>query len=124
MDLSHDSIIAAVKSKDWKLRATMRAIFRRSLYAFTKFVTCFNEPRNLMDVETYKEASDWLQWVITTKKRGSGLGLAIINRIIVDHNGTIQVKDNTPQGTRFVIDLPYSLVSLKTAPRPATKIPT
>ncbi len=54
----------------------------------------------------------------TTKKRGSGLGLAIINRIIVDHNGTIQVKGNTPQGTRFVIDLPYSLVSLKTIPPP------
>ncbi len=60
----------------------------------------------------------------TTKKRGSGLGLAIINRIIVDHNGTIQVKDNTPQGTRFVIGLPYSLVSLKTAPpRSEAKIP-
>lgn len=59
----------------------------------------------------------------TTKKRGSGLGLAIINRIIVDHNGTIQVKDNIPQGTRFVIDLPYSLVSLKTAPHPEAKIP-
>jgi two-component system nitrogen regulation sensor histidine kinase NtrY len=59
----------------------------------------------------------------TTKKRGSGLGLAIINRIIVDHNGTIQVKDNTPQGTRFVIDLPYSLVSLKTAPLTQAKTP-
>ncbi len=59
----------------------------------------------------------------TTKKRGSGLGLAIINRIIVDHNGTIQVKGNTPQGTRFVIDLPYSLVSLKTAPAQQVKIP-
>ena len=50
----------------------------------------------------------------TTKKRGSGLGLAIINRIIVDHNGTIQVKENSPKGSRFVIDLPYSLVSMKT----------
>lgn len=70
MILNQDSIIAAIKSKDWKMRATMRALFRRSLYAFTKFVTCFNEPRNLMDAETYKEASDWLQWVVTTKKRG------------------------------------------------------
>jgi len=59
----------------------------------------------------------------TTKKRGSGLGLAIINRIIVDHNGTIQVKGNVPKGTRFVIDLPYSLVSLKTAPPPQAKNP-
>lgn len=59
----------------------------------------------------------------TTKKRGSGLGLAIINRIIVDHNGTIQVKGKVPKGTRFVIDLPYSLVSLKTAPPPQAQIP-
>ena len=58
MDLSPDSIIAAVKSKDWKLRATMRAIFRRSLFAFTKFATCFGEENNIMDVETYKECSD------------------------------------------------------------------
>ncbi|GJL79949.1 MAG: PAS domain-containing sensor histidine kinase [Nitrospinaceae bacterium] len=57
----------------------------------------------------------------TTKKRGSGLGLAIVNRIIVDHNGTILVKENSPKGSRFVIDLPYSLVSMKTA-SPSTKI--
>jgi len=59
----------------------------------------------------------------TTKKRGSGLGLAIVNRIIVDHNGAIQVRQNSPKGSRFVIDLPYSLVSLKTASLPKTKIP-
>ena len=59
----------------------------------------------------------------TTKKRGTGLGLAIVNRIIVDHNGTIQVKGNVPKGTRFVIDLPYSMVSLKTIPPSQTKIP-
>lgn len=48
----------------------------------------------------------------TTKKRGTGLGLAIVNRIIIDHNGSIQVKDNHPRGTVFVIDLPYSSLSL------------
>ncbi|MDA0691789.1 MAG: ATP-binding protein [Nitrospinae bacterium] len=52
----------------------------------------------------------------TTKKRGSGLGLAIVNRIIVDHDGAIQVKDNAPKGSRFVIDLPYSMVSIKNTP--------
>lgn len=70
MNFNRNSVLAGIQSKDWKLRATMRAIFRRSLFAFTKFVTCFNEPINLMDVETYKEPSDWLQWVVTTKKRG------------------------------------------------------
>jgi two-component system nitrogen regulation sensor histidine kinase NtrY len=42
----------------------------------------------------------------TTKKRGSGLGLAIVNRIIVDHNGTIQVQENHPRGTKILIELP------------------
>ena len=42
----------------------------------------------------------------TTKKRGSGLGLAIVNRIIVDHNGTIQIQENHPRGTKIVIELP------------------
>ncbi len=42
----------------------------------------------------------------TTKKRGTGLGLAIVNRIIMDHNGIIQVRDNPPRGTVFSIELP------------------
>jgi two-component system nitrogen regulation sensor histidine kinase NtrY len=42
----------------------------------------------------------------TTKKRGTGLGLAIVHRIIADHNGVIQVRDNSPKGTVFVIELP------------------
>lgn len=44
----------------------------------------------------------------STKKRGTGLGLAIVNRIIADHNGTIQVKDHHPQGASFIIELPIS----------------
>jgi two-component system nitrogen regulation sensor histidine kinase NtrY len=59
----------------------------------------------------------------STKKRGTGLGLAIINRIIVDHNGTIQVKDNYPKGTIFIIDLPYSPIALETRNVPAPKLP-
>ncbi|MCD4654384.1 HAMP domain-containing protein [bacterium] len=42
----------------------------------------------------------------STKGAGSGLGLAICNRIVTDHNGCIRVVDNTPVGTRFIIDLP------------------
>jgi hypothetical protein len=70
LDIGHDSIAAAIGSKDWRVRATLRAIFRRSLYVLIKFATCYNEPRNLMDAETFKESCDWLQWVVTTKKRG------------------------------------------------------
>jgi two-component system nitrogen regulation sensor histidine kinase NtrY len=42
----------------------------------------------------------------STKQRGSGLGLAIVRRIVVEHGGNIEVTDNTPSGTRFVIELP------------------
>lgn len=42
----------------------------------------------------------------TTKKSGMGLGLAIVSTIISDHNGRITVADNSPQGARFIIELP------------------
>jgi two-component system nitrogen regulation sensor histidine kinase NtrY len=42
----------------------------------------------------------------TTKKGGSGLGLAIVHRIVADHNGRISVRDNTPRGSIFTIELP------------------
>ena len=42
----------------------------------------------------------------STKKHGTGLGLAIVNNIINDHNGSIRVQDEDPQGTRFIIELP------------------
>jgi two-component system nitrogen regulation sensor histidine kinase NtrY len=42
----------------------------------------------------------------TTKKGGSGLGLAIVNRIVADHGGHISVRDNTPCGSIFAIELP------------------
>ncbi len=42
----------------------------------------------------------------STKRRGSGLGLAIVRRIIAEHGGTIDVTDNEPAGTRFLVELP------------------
>ncbi len=42
----------------------------------------------------------------STKKGGTGLGLAIVKTIIADHNGYIRVRDNKPQGTRFVLEFP------------------
>ena len=44
----------------------------------------------------------------STKKTGTGLGLAIVNTIISDHNGFIRVKDNSPKGTTFIIELPIT----------------
>jgi two-component system nitrogen regulation sensor histidine kinase NtrY len=42
----------------------------------------------------------------STKKTGMGLGLAIVNAIVEDHYGSIEVRDNHPAGTRFIVRLP------------------
>ena len=42
----------------------------------------------------------------STKKKGTGLGLTIVNKIISDHNGSTEVEDNKPNGTKFIIQLP------------------
>ena len=44
----------------------------------------------------------------STKDRGTGLGLAIAARIIAEHGGSIQVQDNLPVGSRFLIELPVA----------------
>jgi two-component system nitrogen regulation sensor histidine kinase NtrY len=52
----------------------------------------------------------------STKRQGTGLGLAIVSRIVADHRGYIRVQDNTPQGTRFVIEVPVSGADAGRAP--------
>ena len=37
---------------------------------------------------------------------GSGLGLAIVQRIIMDHSGTLNIRGNTPAGTTVTVVLP------------------
>jgi nitrogen fixation/metabolism regulation signal transduction histidine kinase len=44
----------------------------------------------------------------STKRRGTGLGLAIVGRIIEEHHGSIRVEENSPVGTRFIVELPLS----------------
>jgi two-component system nitrogen regulation sensor histidine kinase NtrY len=40
------------------------------------------------------------------KEKGTGLGLAIVASIVADHQGFIRVRDNSPRGTVFIIELP------------------
>ena len=44
----------------------------------------------------------------STKDRGTGLGLAIAARIVAEHGGSIHVEDNSPVGSRFLLQLPVS----------------
>jgi K+-sensing histidine kinase KdpD len=39
----------------------------------------------------------------TRQTKGTGLGLYLVNRIAADHRGTIEIKDNIPQGSIFII---------------------
>ncbi len=51
------------------------------------------------------EKSKLFEPYFSTKTSGMGLGLAIVNSIITDHNGSIRVQDNKPQGAKFIIEL-------------------
>jgi two-component system nitrogen regulation sensor histidine kinase NtrY len=44
----------------------------------------------------------------STKGRGTGLGLAIAARIVAEHGGGIRVEDNSPVGSRFILELPVA----------------
>ncbi len=50
----------------------------------------------------------------STKKGGTGLGLAIVSAIVTDHYGFVRVRDNPPQGSRFIIEFHIK-------PRPTAK---
>ncbi len=54
----------------------------------------------------------------STKDRGTGLGLAIAARIIAEHGGEIRVEDNSPVGSRFILELPAAEIL---SPTPADR---
>ena len=76
--------------------------------------TFYNATLNLSGVEIADngcgilpdEKSRLFEPYFSTKKSGTGLGLTIVNSIVSDHHGYIRVKDNSPKGTVFRIELP------------------
>jgi len=50
----------------------------------------------------------------STKDRGTGLGLAIAARIVAEHGGGLRVEDNSPVGSRFILELPSADVLAST----------
>ncbi|KUJ96854.1 MAG: two-component system, NtrC family, nitrogen regulation sensor histidine kinase NtrY [Desulfonauticus sp.] len=53
-----------------------------------------------------EERSRIFEPYFSKKKGGTGLGLAIVKTIINDHHGYIRVRENTPKGSIFVLELP------------------
>ena len=45
------------------------------------------------------------------KAKGTGLGLYLAKKVVMQHKGTINIKDNTPSGAVFEILLPLSAAS-------------
>ena len=52
-----------------------------------------------------KTTKELIKPYYTTKKKGSGLGLSIVNKIINDHNGSVEFNSDT-KGTNIIINLP------------------
>ena len=42
----------------------------------------------------------------STKNGGTGLGLAIVSAIVTDHHGFVRVTENSPVGSKFILEFP------------------
>jgi two-component system nitrogen regulation sensor histidine kinase NtrY len=42
----------------------------------------------------------------STRKMGTGLGLAIVHQVVTGLEGRIRLEDNSPRGTRVIIEIP------------------
>jgi len=95
-----DNSVAAVPPKGGKVvvRAGMDAKGERVFLE-----VCDNGPGVSEDVRQHL-----FEPYFSTKKSGTGLGLAIASTVVADHDGSIRVKENTPHGACFVVDLPFS----------------
>jgi len=48
----------------------------------------------------------------TTKANGTGLGLAVVQKILVQHGGTIEARNCPEGGAEFILWLPFARLSL------------
>ena len=60
----------------------------------------------------------------STKTDGSGLGLAIVATVVADHQAFIRVRDNTPRGSRFIIEIPVRRGARHTQPAEPVSVET
>jgi nitrogen-specific signal transduction histidine kinase len=58
----------------------------------------------------------------TTKTNGTGLGLAVVQKIIVQHGGTIEARNQSQGGAEFIVWLPFAREPVRTVDSAAAGI--
>lgn len=58
----------------------------------------------------------------TTKANGTGLGLAVVQKIIVQHGGTIEARNHPLGGAEFIVWLPFVRESVRAVDSASTRI--
>lgn len=58
----------------------------------------------------------------TTKSNGTGLGLAVVQKIVVQHGGTIEVRNQLQGGAEFIVWLPFEREAVRTIDSADTRI--
>ena len=49
----------------------------------------------------------------TTKANGTGLGLAVVQKIVVQHGGSIEARNQAQGGAEFIVWLPFERESVR-----------
>jgi signal transduction histidine kinase len=58
----------------------------------------------------------------TTKANGTGLGLAVVQKIVVQHGGAIEVRNQPQGGAEFIVWLPFVREAVRAIDSVATRI--
>jgi two-component system sensor histidine kinase HydH len=58
----------------------------------------------------------------TTKANGTGLGLAVVQKIVVQHGGTIEVRNQPQGGAEFIVWLPFVREAVRAIDSAAARI--
>jgi signal transduction histidine kinase len=58
----------------------------------------------------------------TTKPNGSGLGLAVVQKIVVQHGGSVEARNQPGGGAEFIVWLPFEREAVREIDSADTRI--